>query len=63
MIRTLATIAGISFILAVACMAGAFAIAGGPFSIDDAWRFHRETPPIESTSLPSVSRATVQHSV
>ncbi len=63
MIRTLATIAGISFILAVACMAGAFAIAGGPFSIDDAWRFHRGTLPIEITSLPSVSRATVQHPV
>ena len=63
MIRTLATIAGLSFILAVACMAGAFAIAGGPFSIDDAWRFHRETVPIDNTALPSVSRATVQHPV
>ncbi len=63
MIRTLATVAGISFVLAVACMAGAFAIAGGPFYIDDAWRFHRDSLPIDNTALPSVSRATVQHSV
>lgn len=63
MIRTLATIAGISFILAAACIAGAFAIAGGPFSIDDAWRFHRETLPIDTTAMPSAPRMTVQHSV
>ncbi len=43
MIRTLAIIAVVGFVLAVACLAGAFAIAGGPFSIDDGWRFHRET--------------------
>jgi len=43
MIRTLAIIAAVGFVLAVACLAGAFAIAGGPFSIDDGWRFHRET--------------------
>ncbi len=46
MIRTLATIAALSFILAIACLASAFAIAGGPFSIDDNWRFHRDTTPI-----------------
>ncbi len=63
MIRTLATIAGISFILAVACMAGAFAIAGGPFYIDDAWRFHRDSLPIDNTSLPSVTRLTVQQPI
>lgn len=27
--------------VAVSCLAGAFAIAGGPFSIDDGWKFHR----------------------
>lgn len=43
MIRTLAIIALVDFVLAVACLAGAFAIAGGPFSIDDHLRFHRET--------------------
>jgi hypothetical protein len=41
MIRTLAIIAAVGFVLAVSCLAGAFAIAGGPFSIDDGWRFHR----------------------
>ncbi len=40
MIRTLATIAAVSFLLAIACFGGAFAIAGGPFHIDDGWRFH-----------------------
>ena len=43
MIRTLALIAAVGFVLAVACLAGAFAIAGGPFSIDDGWQFHRGT--------------------
>jgi hypothetical protein len=41
MTRTLILIAIVSFVLAVGCFAGAFAIAGGPFSIDDGWRFHR----------------------
>ena len=41
MIRTLALIAVVSFVLAIGCLAAAFAIAGGPFSIDDGWRFHR----------------------
>ena len=40
MIRTLALVAIVSFVLAVGCFAGAIAIAGGPFSIDDGWRFH-----------------------
>jgi hypothetical protein len=41
MIRTLAIIAVVSFVLALACLATAFAITGGPFSIDDNLRFHR----------------------
>ncbi|HZK99363.1 MAG TPA: hypothetical protein VFC47_05650 [Caulobacteraceae bacterium] len=41
MIRTLAIIALVGFVLSVTCLASAFAIAGGPFSIDDGWRFHR----------------------
>lgn len=41
MIRTLAVMAAISFVLSLVCFSAAFAIAGGPFSIDDGWRFHR----------------------
>lgn len=41
MIRTLAIIALVSFVLSVGCLAGAFAIAGGPFSIDDNFHFHQ----------------------
>jgi hypothetical protein len=40
MIRTLALVAAVSFVLAVGCFAGAFAIAGGPFYIDDTMSFH-----------------------
>jgi hypothetical protein len=41
MIRTLVLLAVISFGLAIACFAVAFAIVGGPFYIDDDGRFHR----------------------
>ena len=41
MIRTLAIITVMGFVLAFGCLASAFAIAGGPFSIDDKWNFHR----------------------
>lgn len=41
MIRTLVLVAVVSFVLAVGCIAGAFAIVGGPFNIDDGLRFHR----------------------
>jgi len=40
MIRTLVIIAAVSFTLCIGCIAGAFAVAGGPFSIDDHWRYH-----------------------
>ena len=43
MIRTLIIIAAVSFTLCVASLAGAFALAGGPFFIDDHWRFHHST--------------------
>ena len=39
MIRTLAIIAAVSFVLCAACFAAAFAVAGGPFFIDDDLRF------------------------
>lgn len=42
MIRTLLLIAAVSFFLTIGFFAGAVAVAGGPFSIDDGWRFHRE---------------------
>jgi hypothetical protein len=57
MIRTLSTIAVLGFILAVACLAAAFAIAGGPFSIDEGWRFHRGATPVDGA--PSQPGATV----
>ncbi len=43
MIRTLVFIALVSFVLAMGSIAGALAIVGGPFSIDNTWRFHWET--------------------
>ncbi|MDB5484076.1 MAG: hypothetical protein JWO83_5129 [Caulobacteraceae bacterium] len=43
MIRTLVILAVVSFVLSIGCLAAAFAIAGGPFTIDDGWRFHHGT--------------------
>ena len=40
MIRTLIILAVVSFVLSIGCLAAAFAIAGGPFYVDDDWRFH-----------------------
>jgi hypothetical protein len=40
-IRTLLLIAAVSFVLAIGFFAGAKAIVGGPFYIDDGWRFRR----------------------
>jgi hypothetical protein len=42
-IRTLIILAVVSFVLSIGCLAAAFAIAGGPFTIDDGWRFHHGT--------------------
>jgi hypothetical protein len=42
-IRTLVILAVVSFVLSIGCLAAAFAIAGGPFTIDDDWRFHHGT--------------------
>jgi len=53
MIRTLALIAVVGFVLSVTCLATAFAIAGGPFSIDDGWRFHRGAWSVELSDPPS----------
>ena len=39
MIRTLLLVAAVSFVLAIGFFAGAMAIVGGPFYIDDGWRF------------------------
>jgi hypothetical protein len=41
-IRTLVILAVVSFVLSIGCLAAAFAIAGGPFYIDEGWRFHRD---------------------
>jgi len=38
-IRTLLLVAAVSFVLAIGFFAGAMAIVGGPFYIDDGWRF------------------------
>ncbi|QUD89467.1 GIN domain-containing protein [Phenylobacterium montanum] len=43
MIRTLALIAAVSFVLAIGCFAGVMASAGGPFWIDDSGQVHRGT--------------------
>jgi hypothetical protein len=49
MIRTLAIIAVVSFVLCMGSLAAAFAIAGGPFFIDDHFRFHHTTWSDEDT--------------
>jgi hypothetical protein len=40
-IRTLLLVAAVSFVLAIGFFAGAIAIVGGPFYLDDGWRFRR----------------------
>ena len=54
MIRTLSLIAIVGFILSVGCLAGAFALTGGPFSIDDNFHFHRGSWPAELTDSANV---------
>ncbi len=41
MIRTLLLVAVVSFVLAIGFFAGAIAIVGGPFYLDDGWRVRR----------------------
>jgi hypothetical protein len=40
-IRTLLLVSAVSFVLAIGFLAGAIAIVGGPFYLDDGWRFRR----------------------
>jgi hypothetical protein len=40
-IRTLLLVSAVSFVLAIGFFAGAIAIVGGPFYLDDGWRFRR----------------------
>lgn len=53
MTRTLVLVAIVGFALAVACFAAALVVVGGPFSIDDGWRFHRETWGLETVQRGS----------
>lgn len=53
MIRTLIILAVVSFVLSIGCLAAAFAIAGGPFTIDDGWRFHHGTWDIDLSANDS----------
>ncbi len=55
MIRTLVILAVVSFLLSIGCLAAAFAIAGGPFTIDDGWRFHHGTWDIDISANGSSS--------
>ncbi len=43
MIKTLAIITVVGFVLSVTCLLAAFALAGGPFTIDDNLRFHHSS--------------------
>ncbi len=43
MIRTLAIVAVVGFVVCIVSLASAFAIAGGPFTIDDSLRFHHSS--------------------
>jgi hypothetical protein len=63
MIRTLSVIAVVSFVLCVVSLAGAVAVAGGPFYIGDGLRFHRTTLPLDDTSLPTVPMKTLRGEV
>jgi hypothetical protein len=42
-IRTLVILAVVSFVLSLGCLVAAFAIAGGPFYVDDGWRLHHSS--------------------
>ena len=53
MIRTLVILAVVSFVLSIGCLAAAFAIAGGPFYLDDGWRFHHGDWNIDITANDS----------
>jgi len=57
MIRVLAIIAAVSFVLSVVCLGSALAIAGGPFYIDDHMTFHRGAWPSEVTVSLAASPA------
>ena len=57
MIRTLVILAVVSFVLSIGCLAAAFAIAGGPFTIDDDLRYHRGDWNIDITANDSPSTA------
>jgi hypothetical protein len=61
MIRTLLLVSAVSFVLAIGFFAGAFAVAGGPFSIDQAWRFHPENWRVSEVEHrpPTVTKASV----
>jgi len=52
MIRTLAIVALVSFVTAVGCLAGALAIAGGPFYFDHDLRYHPGALDVEYVSPP-----------
>jgi hypothetical protein len=54
-IRTLIILAVVSFVLSIGCLAAAFAIAGGPFTIDDGWRYHRGDWNIDISANDSAS--------
>jgi len=47
---TLYGVAAVSFILTIGFFAGAIAVAGGPFNIDEHLRFHRED--VSDTDVP-----------
>ena len=49
MIRILAIIAAVSFVLAVVCLGSALALTGGPFYIDEHMTFHRGSWPTDIT--------------
>jgi hypothetical protein len=55
-IRTLVILAIVSFLLSVGCLAGAFAIAGGPFYIDPGFQFHRDTWNIDISAVDTSGR-------
>jgi hypothetical protein len=63
MIRTLVIVAAVSFVLAVGCLAGALAMAGGPFYFDHHLNYHPGALDVEYIAPPDLPAANPTNAV